>query len=70
MCRQRSRGFKTAASYPSMPRPPGEVIDDALAIACGDGAIRPVTIQPAGKPAMAAADYLRGKPVARGTRLS
>ena len=49
---------------------PGEVIDDALAIACGDGAIRPVTIQPAGKPAMAAADYLRGKPVARGTRLS
>ena len=49
---------------------PGEVVGDALEIACGSGALRPVTIQPAGKPAMTAADFLRGKPVARGILLS
>ena len=47
----------------------GEVIDDRLTIACGSGALRPVTLQPAGKPAMAAADFLRGRPLAPGTRL-
>ena len=48
---------------------PGEVINDALAIACGTGAIRPVTIQRAGKPAMETAALLRGKVIAAGTVL-
>jgi methionyl-tRNA formyltransferase len=47
----------------------GTVLDDKLTIACGQAAIRPLTVQRAGKPAMAAADFLRGKPVPLGTVL-
>ena len=46
---------------------PGEVLDDQLTVACGDGALRLVTVQRAGKAALAAADFLRGRPVAPGT---
>jgi methionyl-tRNA formyltransferase len=49
---------------------PGNVLDDRLTIACGRGAIRPVRIQRAGKPAMDAADLLRGKPIPTGTYLT
>ncbi|MBS0254315.1 MAG: methionyl-tRNA formyltransferase [Proteobacteria bacterium] len=48
---------------------PGEVLDDHLTIACGHGAIRPTLLQRAGKPAMPAADLLRGWAVPPGTRL-
>ena len=48
---------------------PGLTLDDALAIACGGGAIRPTLVQRAGKPAMATADLLRGKAIPAGTRL-
>ena len=48
---------------------PGEVIDDRLAIACGEGAIRPVELQRAGKPKMDLDTFLRGKSVAQGTVL-
>jgi methionyl-tRNA formyltransferase len=44
-------------------------LDDALVIACGSGAIRPVTIQRAGRPAMDVAAFLRGFAVPAGTRL-
>ncbi|VWX52316.1 methionyl-tRNA formyltransferase [Novosphingobium sp. 9U] len=47
----------------------GTVIDDALTIACGAGAVRPVTVQRAGRPAMAIGDLLRGRPIATGTML-
>ncbi|MBA4164000.1 MAG: methionyl-tRNA formyltransferase [Erythrobacter sp.] len=47
----------------------GEVLDSDFAIACGSGAIRPVRLQRAGKPALDRADFLRGRPVAAGTRL-
>ncbi len=46
---------------------PGEVLDGSMAIACGTGALRPVTLQRAGKPAMALDDFLRGNRVAAGT---
>lgn len=49
---------------------PGVTIDDALAIACNPGAIRATRIQRAGKPAMDAAELLRGRAIARGTRLA
>lgn len=42
---------------------PGEVLDDQLTIACGDGAIRIVELQREGKGRMQAADFLRGVPV-------
>ena len=48
----------------------GTVIDDRLTIACAEGAIRPTLIQRAGKPAMAAADLLRGRAIPAGTVLS
>ena len=48
----------------------GEVVDDALTIACGNGALRPALLQRAGRSRMAAADFLRGFPVACGTILS
>jgi methionyl-tRNA formyltransferase len=48
---------------------PGTVLDDRLTIACGDAALRPVVLQRAGRPAMAAEDFLRGMPVPAGTVL-
>ena len=49
---------------------PGEVTDDRLTIACNEGAIRPVELQRAGKPKMNLDTFLRGKSVAKGTRLA
>lgn len=49
---------------------PGEVLDNQLTIACGSGAIRPTVVQRAGRPAMAAADLLRGWAIAAGARLA
>ena len=49
--------------------PPGTVLDDGLAIACGTGAVRPTRLQRAGKAAQDVATFLRGWPVARGARL-
>lgn len=48
---------------------PGVVIDDALTIACGDGAIRPVLVQRAGRGVTSVEELLRGFPVAAGTRV-
>jgi methionyl-tRNA formyltransferase len=49
---------------------PGELLDDGLTIACGDGAIRIVDLQRAGKQPMKAGEFLRGTPLAAGGRLS
>ncbi|MBN8484536.1 MAG: methionyl-tRNA formyltransferase [Sphingomonadales bacterium] len=49
---------------------PGEVLDDALTIACASGAIRPTLVQRAGRPAMATADMLRGWMIAAGAKLA
>jgi methionyl-tRNA formyltransferase len=48
---------------------PGSVLDDRLAVACRDGAIRILELQRAGKQAMKAEELLRGTPVAPGTVL-
>ena len=48
---------------------PGQVLDDTLTVACGDGAIRPVELQREGKKPMAANEFLRGTPIARGSVL-
>ena len=49
---------------------PGEVLTDDLLIACGTGAVRLVRLQKAGGKPLAAGDFLRGTPVAAGTRLA
>ncbi|MDE2410948.1 MAG: methionyl-tRNA formyltransferase [Sphingomonadales bacterium] len=48
---------------------PGTVIDAALTIACGAGALRPTFVQRAGRPAMDVVELLRGKPIPSGARL-
>jgi len=48
---------------------PGEVLDDRLTVACGEGAIRFVELQRAGKKPMAAEELLRGFALPLGTRL-
>ena len=48
---------------------PGTVLDDALTIACGEGAIRILELQRAGKQAMKAEEFLRGIPIAAGSVL-
>lgn len=45
---------------------PGEVIDDKLTIACGDGAIRLLSLQREGKSAMGVEEFLRGLSVPKG----
>lgn len=48
---------------------PGTALDDALTIACGTGALRPLIVQRAGRPAMDTAALLRGRAVPAGTVL-
>lgn len=48
---------------------PGVVLDEALTIACGEGAIRPLLVQRAGRGVMTAGELLRGFPIPSGTRL-
>jgi methionyl-tRNA formyltransferase len=48
---------------------PGDVLDEQLTIACGDGAIKILELQRAGKAPMKAADFLRGTPLKPPARL-
>ncbi|MEL7687810.1 methionyl-tRNA formyltransferase [Citromicrobium bathyomarinum] len=48
---------------------PGTVLDDALTVACGSGALRLTRVQRAGKPAMDTADFQRGRAIAQGAHL-
>jgi methionyl-tRNA formyltransferase len=47
----------------------GTVLDEHLTIACGEGAVRILELQRAGRQPMKADEFLRGAPVAAGTRL-
>jgi methionyl-tRNA formyltransferase len=49
--------------------PPGEVLDDRLLIACGQGAVRLTRLQRAGKGQMTAEEFQRGARIERGRRL-
>lgn len=49
---------------------PGTALDDKLTIACGDGAVRLVQAQRAGRQPMTAEEFLRGMPVKAGTRVA
>ena len=50
---------------------PGELIAlDPVTVACGEGALRLITVQPEGKPRMAAADWLRGARLQKGECLA
>lgn len=49
---------------------PGTVMDDALTIACAEGALRPTLVQRAGRGAMTPAELLRGFAIPDGTLLA
>jgi methionyl-tRNA formyltransferase len=49
---------------------PGAVLDDRLRIACGQGALRVLELQRAGKQPMKAKEFLRGTPVSPPARLT
>jgi methionyl-tRNA formyltransferase len=57
-----TRGEGTAA--------PGVVIDGKLTVACGDGAVRILELQRAGRQPMKAEEFLRGTPLGAGARLT
>ena len=48
---------------------PGTLLDGQFTIACGEGAVRVLQLQRAGRHAMTADEFLRGAPLAPGTRL-
>jgi methionyl-tRNA formyltransferase len=48
----------------------GELLDDRLRVGCGDGAIRILELQRAGKAPMTAQEFLRGTPMPAGARLA
>jgi methionyl-tRNA formyltransferase len=48
---------------------PGTVTDDKLTVACGDGAVRILELQRAGRQPMGAEEFLRGTPLGAGTQL-
>jgi methionyl-tRNA formyltransferase len=50
--------------------PPGTVLDERLTIACGDGALRPLALQRAGRGVMTPDQLLRGFPIPPGTWLA
>ena len=52
------------------PHKAGEVLDDRLNIACGQGYILPLKVQRAGRGPMTPTEMLRGFPIAKGTILS
>jgi methionyl-tRNA formyltransferase len=59
-----------AAALPDMRGgPPGIVLDEHLAIACGSGVLRPLRLQRPGRAPLGAAEFLRGYPIAPGTIL-
>jgi methionyl-tRNA formyltransferase len=51
---------------------PGEVLEagPALVVACGEGAVQVAEVQPAGRRRLAAAEWLRGRPLGAGARLA
>jgi len=48
---------------------PGEVLDGRLTVACGQGAVRLLQLQRAGRQAMSAEEFLRGAAIGPGARL-
>jgi methionyl-tRNA formyltransferase len=57
------------AATQSVTETPGTTLDDALTVACGEGALRLTHVQLPGRAPLEAAAFLRGHPTPRGTRL-
>jgi methionyl-tRNA formyltransferase len=66
---ERIRVLAAVALPGSVPSAPGTVLDEQLSIACGEGVLRPLLVQRAGRTAVEVAAFLRGRPIAAGTVL-
>ncbi|HEY7607949.1 MAG TPA: methionyl-tRNA formyltransferase [Alphaproteobacteria bacterium] len=66
---ERIRVLRGAAEAARAGAAPGTVLDAEFRIACGEGALRPLELQRAGKAPMDAAAFLRGFPLPPRTRL-
>ena len=59
-----------ARPSPKAPARRATLLDGDGTVACGAGAVRLLQVRPAGKPTMTAAEFLRGRRLAAGARLS
>ncbi len=59
-------GSELVVDPPAKDQGPGSVLDDALTIACGEGAVRLTRLQRAGKKVVSADEFLRGFPLKTG----
>jgi len=66
---ERIKLLRTAVLAHAASAPPGTILDDALSIACGEGAVRMLRVQRSGRKPMAAGEFLRGFPLGKGARL-
>ncbi|MBO9711798.1 methionyl-tRNA formyltransferase [Sphingomonas sp.] len=66
---ERIRVLAAQVHHPGGGRDPGQVLDGALTIACGEGEITPLLVQRAGRGVMTTEELLRGFPIPAGTRL-
>lgn len=58
-----------ASRYVDQTGSPGQLLDDALTVACGTGAVQLTRLQRAGKSAQTAEEFLRGVPLTQGMSL-
>ena len=69
-CEARGERLKILYAVPAEGSgPAGEIMDDHLTVACGEGALRLTRVQRAGRAAAKAAEFLRGFPLRKGERL-
>jgi methionyl-tRNA formyltransferase len=66
---ERIRVLRAEALPASAAQPPGAIIDENLTIACGEGVLRPLMLQRAGRGALDTAAFLRGFALPPGTVL-
>lgn len=64
----RMKALMSTRTHMESSEAPGTVLDDRLAVACGNGAIRITRLQRPGKGPVSAEDFLRGTPIPPGTR--
>lgn len=69
-CEARGKRLKVLYAVPAEGSGvPGEILDDHLTVACGEGALRLTRVQRAGRAATEVAEFLRGFPLRKGERL-
>jgi methionyl-tRNA formyltransferase len=66
---ERIRVLAAVALPGSAPSAPGTVLDERLSISCGEGVLRPLRVQRAGRAAVEVSAFLRGHPIPAGTVL-